>query len=160
MLYPWLEVGCGEGYNLTPGDVGVDVDERALSLVNPWCTALMGEATAIPFPSNRFPVVFCVGLLMHLQAGEWEKALQEMARCAQEVVLIGEYVGEVEREKENPYWQGLLWERPYSPPEGWVLKETVRWLSPFDRDVTFLLFTPLTQPPGASPPPARQREIV
>ncbi len=141
-LWPWCEVGCGEGYNLFPGDVGVDVDPRALSHLSPQCIPVIGEATTLPFPPRWFTVVFCVGLLMHLPGGEWERTLQEMARISREVLLIGEYVGDQEREKENPHWKGLLWERPYTPPEGWVLRESIHGLSPFDPDVTFLLYTP------------------
>lgn len=139
MIYwPWLEVGCGEGYNLYYGDVGVDIDPRPLSYLPPkQMIPILSNSDFLPFPANSFHVSFCIGLLMHQVDGEWQQTLAEMARVTSHLILIGEYMGETETPEPNPHWEGLLYRRPYTPPLGWELIHTQTNLKPFDSSVTF-----------------------
>ena len=131
---PWLEVGCGEGHNLLPGDVGLDCDPRRLAR---W--VVLGSVYALPFRDEEFSVVFSVGCLMHLPSGEkesWQAAVAEMARCSSRYVLIGEYMA---MEEEEIPWHGerdVLWARPYSIPGCEQVRET-KPLRPFDEGITF-----------------------
>lgn len=137
---PWLEAGCGVRANLYARDVGFDV------AAHPW--ALPGDIRQLPCASGSFAVTFCVGVLMHLPDGEWQRGLAELARVAQHVVIIGEY--EADREMDllwNPETgaqgagqPGLLWARPYSAPLGWKLTRKCRPLPGFGSDVTFFGF--------------------
>ena len=147
-LYPtqreqvWCEVGCGVRANIYPSDLGIDVDAR----LDPDITASILD---LPLPDESISVMLCVGLLMHLPAGHWQVALREMARCAQDAIIIGEYVS---MQDSDLYWdwhngemgwgdKGLLWERPYPAPDGWreVARTINHRLFPY---VTFLVFTP------------------
>lgn len=148
---PWLEVGCGEGDNLLYGDIGLDVDKRLAPIVEQKGARFVeGRAQELPFPDACFSVVFCIGLLMHLPDGEWQKALAEMSRVASHVVVIGEYWAPEERDlRWNPVvgtiytsegTPGLLWARPYPPPAGWFTISGDHMVEGFDPSVTFLAF--------------------
>lgn len=150
-LSRWLEVGCGIGANMFPGDIGLDCDPRPLSALTPDKTGVIGHAYNLPFPDAHFPVVFSVGCLMHLPSCEngdsvkhgycatWQGAVQEMARVSAHFVLIGEYI---EPEERDLHWQdraGLCWARPYTVPGFRRVKKD--YLSPpFDPEVDFELW--------------------
>jgi len=88
-----LDVGCGWGKMVIPclragmTTVGVDIstvmlrklrersenDRECLHLVN-------AEAGSLPFASDRFDVVWCHSVLMHLSRREAEEGIAEMAR--------------------------------------------------------------------------------
>ena len=137
---PWLEVGCGEGHNILPGDVGLDCDPRRLARLSAYDnTGVVGSAYSLPFIDEAFVVVFSVGCLMHLPSGEgetWQAAVAEMARCSSRNIIIGEYMAM--EEKEIP-WHGerdVLWTRPYLIPGCELIRET-KPLRPFDEGITF-----------------------
>jgi SAM-dependent methyltransferase len=135
----WLEIGCGRGHNLLRGDYGVDADRRQLKYCPAWVTTRYGLATDIPFVSGFSPVVFSVGLLMHMPYGEWQKALDEMRRVSSCYVILGEHWAEEEKAIENEHWPGLLWERPYSHPLLRLISRTCPLL-PFDPSVSFMVY--------------------
>lgn len=142
----WLEVGCGIGTNLCEGDVGVDYDPRVVrELTRYWRASRLGLVARAQelscFTEKTFSVVFCVGLLMHLPDGEWQKAMGEMTRVSRWYVIVGEYLTAFCQHALS--WEDqddLLWERPYPAPAGWRVEKVVHPLSPFDRDVVFLVF--------------------
>lgn len=143
--FQWLEVGCGVGANLYDTDYGVDI------VSHPRVDAF-GDIRALYCASRSFAVAFCVGVLMHLPDGEWQKGLNELCRVAEHAVIIGEYVAPAEHDllwnPETGHFEngqpGLLWERPYPAPEGWRLQETRRPLPGFDPRVEFRVFVPAT----------------
>lgn len=138
---PWLEVGCGRGDNLLPGDVGLDCDARQLSyLFHKGVVPVLGSATSLPFPDAAFLTVMSVGCMMHLNGEDLEKALKELTRVAHKYVILGEYLAEQEEPVTGKHWDGLLWQRPYHPPKGWQFMKSVRAPVPFDPDVTFLVW--------------------
>ncbi len=155
-LQPWLELGCGQRWNMTSYDIGLDIDPRNRPHM------VWDVRQGIPVTDQSFPVVFCVGLLMHLPwIGAYEIhgdafpknckgaqfVLSEMARVAQRAVIIGEYVSAVENDLLWDYHNGsfgngepgLVWERPYAAPEGYELKKQAK-LAPFGERPTFLAF--------------------
>lgn len=154
----WLEVGCGRGYNLLPGDVGLDCDPRQLAFLPLSVIPIIGHAYNLSlFPDNSFEVVFSVGCLMHLPSSPtpvsypigqrpkkihwdtWQEAAEEMARVSSRYVILGEYWGEQEEPVTGKHWEGCLWRRPYTVP-GRTLIKTVQPLLPFDPDVTFTVW--------------------
>ena len=138
---PWLEVGCGRGDNLLPGDVGVDCDVRQLSyLFNKGVVPVLASATALPFPDRSFLTVVSVGCLMHLSGEDLEKALKELTRVSHKFIILGEYLAEQEEAVSGKHWDGMLWKRPYLPPKGWQFVKSVLAPVPFDADVTFLVW--------------------
>lgn len=151
----WLELGCGMGTNMRMGDVGIDIDPRVLvRLRSDNKIGLIGNARFIPFiPGNSFPVVFCVGLLMHLPDEYWQQAFREMVRTSIDYVICGEYDASEERVRVWEGEEGLLWERPYGRlwceglladmAENLKLVEVVSGVPPFDDDVTFFIWRKL-----------------
>ena len=92
-----LDVGCGTG--LLRGAVGghtwtgLDTDsgalERARGRLRDGDRLVSGGAAALPFPSHRFDLVVCHGLLHHLDPAQLNEALSEMARvCRGQLLLL------------------------------------------------------------------------
>ncbi len=152
---PWLELGCGQGWNMTSYDIGLDIDPRNKPHM------VWDVRQGLPFTDQSFPVVFCVGLLMHLswefshdgitvtdpKGGGAQFVLSAMARVAQHAVIIGEYIADVEKDLLWDYHNGsfgngqpgLVYERPYPTPEGFTLTKQTK-LEAFGDRPTFLVF--------------------
>ena len=141
---PWCEIGCGVRANLQARDCGIDIDRRLTPTV-------VASAVALPLSVDAYPVVFCVGLLMHLPHGEWQQALTEMTRVARRAVIIGEYLAPWESDRHwNPctgtFGDGpscLVWTRSYTAPPGWRIRvRRTAFPTVFGSDVTFLVLVP------------------
>lgn len=83
-----LDVGCGTGVfaESFPGSYcGLDINPEYIKKAQKTLagTFVCGDATALPFDSDSFPLVFTFGVLHHLDADNRKKMLQEMWRvCA------------------------------------------------------------------------------
>ena len=155
---PWLEAGCGKRANIYCTDVGVDLVDHGGNLV--------ADIRSMPMFADRvFPVAFCVGVLMHLPDGEWQKGLAELCRVARYVVIIGEYVAPVEHDlRWNPETgthgdglPGLLWTRPYAALGGWRKQET--WQTPGSEQLRERSFGLASEPMYETPIARRGRRL-
>lgn len=71
------QLGAAEAHGIDIGAAGiVDARERARGLGN--VTFQQASVEAIPYPDDKFDVVWCAGVLMHV--GNEDKALDELAR--------------------------------------------------------------------------------
>lgn len=154
--HPALEIGCGRGFNLVPGDVGLDCDVRQLAYLPDGVIPIVGHAYDLSmFPDGAFPLVMSVGCLMHLPDlrrhwdemplmvdTSWQHAAAEIARVSSQYVLLGEYWAEQEQEILGHNWDHCLWARPYTVPGMRKIKQ-VSPLLPFDRDIVFLVWEKL-----------------
>jgi SAM-dependent methyltransferase len=172
----FLEIGCGIGANLMPGDVGVDIDPRVVAMIKPKVVGLVGRACELRFLHDGFSsVVLAVGLLMHLPGNMLPYVLQEIARVSRNGIILGEYVlpEEIdlmwnpdtgahlpvdvkEARRQGTVSDGqssLLWARPYDlSPFGFKKVLEKKKCYPFDDDLTFQVWKrqkPLPKPSSA-----------
>lgn len=119
-----LEVGCNVGGNLrwlaellgARNVAGVDVNERALEVVRselPGVDARVASARKLPFPDDRFDLVFTTGVLIHQSPEELPRVMDEIVRCSRRYVLCGEY--RADELEEVPYrgQRGALYKQDY-----------------------------------------------
>ena len=91
-----LEVGCGEGRQLTaigaryPAAELVGLDLPDVELEEQWDAVpsemVQGSALSLPFADNAFDLVMAIEVLEHLPSPE--DALREIARVASELVVL------------------------------------------------------------------------
>lgn len=137
-----LEVGCNAGANLaaitfSPSMfrprvapiAGVDVNVHALMEFKTltWDTWTSGRyvydprrhdvrvapATALPFGSRAFELVFTSGVLIHLDDEQLSRAMDEIVRVSRRYVLAIEYFAPTRVEVPYRGHAGALWKRPY-----------------------------------------------
>lgn len=148
-----LEVGAGRGDNLPNCGVGLEVDLRQLQHFLLGRVGVWGDACELPFAPSSFDTVFCVGLLMHFDAGQWPKVAREMQRVARSRIVWGEYEHVTEKPLVRKGWDGALWARDYMPGipgdpfQSWVLKDRKWTLDGFDPDVVFFVWEPKVREP-------------
>lgn len=136
-LPAWVELGCGVGANLCPGDIGIDCDARVLEpAINMGIIGLVGTSPFLHFlPDNLTKCCLAVGLLMHLNHALSDLTIEQMQRISSKYIILGEYIDSTEREIPWHDVEGGLFARPYDVP-GWTkVKETM--LEPFGPEVTF-----------------------
>ena len=74
-----LDVGCGTGRHLDPGDAGVDLDHaRLLAARERYRLVAVAEAHALPFPDGSFATVYAIRMLN--DAGRIDLVLREIHR--------------------------------------------------------------------------------
>lgn len=154
----WLEVGCGRGFNLRSGDVGLDSDDRQLRFLPDGVTGIHGSASRIAAVSASFVVVLSVGCLMHQSGVGLTAALAEMARVSSQFVILGEYLAESEVPLAGKRWDGMLWARAYAVPD-FFLQETRCPLPPFDEDLTFQVWRKQGRIRRSMEKPKQQAEV-
>ncbi len=117
-----LEVGCNVGANLrwlVDGDrrvVGVDVNQGALAALRRevgGATGVEAPARSLPFADNEFDLTFTMGVLIHQPDESLGAVMDELVRCSQRYVLIGEYHGDVTEEVPYRGVSGALFRRDY-----------------------------------------------
>ncbi|MCG2796522.1 MAG: class I SAM-dependent methyltransferase [Actinomycetia bacterium] len=85
-----LEVGCGDGLIINRIAVeermGTDLSKEGLKSVN--CPTVICPAHDMPFPDRRWDVVIASEVLEHIPEDEYEKSLCEIARIANNCILI------------------------------------------------------------------------
>jgi SAM-dependent methyltransferase len=91
-----LEVGCGEGRQLTaigsrfPGADLIGIDLPDVELMEAWdgveSAMVQGSALTLPFTDDSFDLVLCIEVLEHLP--DPEQALREIARVASDAVVV------------------------------------------------------------------------
>jgi pseudaminic acid biosynthesis-associated methylase len=119
-----LEVGCGQGANLSPiarrldpGDVwGIDVGATALQRAReaaPGANLVRGPARHLPFRDRFVDLVYTVGVLIHQPDESLGEVIDEIVRCADRFVLWAEY--HAAGTEEVPYHgqAGALFRRDY-----------------------------------------------
>lgn len=74
-----LDVGCGAGRHLRPGDTGVDLDPARVRLARDRSRRVaVADAHALPFPDGSFDTVYAIRMLN--DAGRIDLVLREMRR--------------------------------------------------------------------------------
>jgi SAM-dependent methyltransferase len=71
--------------------VGSDVSPAMMSVAKrrlPAIEFFQGDATSLPFDSDSFDAVTCIGLLMHLDATTRVAVLKELARISRRSVIV------------------------------------------------------------------------
>jgi ubiquinone/menaquinone biosynthesis C-methylase UbiE len=91
-----LEVGCGEGRQLTaigsrfPGADLIGLDLPDVELMEAWdgveSAMVQGSALTLPFADNTFDLVLCIEVLEHVP--DPEHAMREIARVASDAVVV------------------------------------------------------------------------
>lgn len=78
-----LDLGCGTGRLLHFGTHGLDYSKAMVTEAqkkHPAKDVRVGSALATPYPGESFSTVFSFHLLMHLQAADIPKVIEEVAR--------------------------------------------------------------------------------
>jgi len=90
-----LDIGCGTGWLLKAASerglftCGIDVSAEAVKLSrknSPMSVVESASVTKIPFPSETFDYITCIGVLEHFT--EMEKAFNEMKRVAKKSAMF------------------------------------------------------------------------
>lgn len=114
-----LDVACGTGFltqHLHDDVVGLDQSARMLEIAQariPHATFVQGDALALPFPNTSFERIFTTYFYCHLEEPERLRFLEEAARVAYELVVIGSHA---EPGEERAAWEervledGSRWE--------------------------------------------------
>jgi pseudaminic acid biosynthesis-associated methylase len=119
-----LEVGCNLGGNLKwiashlpPQDVyGVDINLKALQELHrglPGVNALYSPARELPFRDRWFDMVFTMGVLIHQPPETLSIVMAEIVRCADRLVLCGEYFSPEPMEVTYRGETGALFKRDF-----------------------------------------------
>jgi SAM-dependent methyltransferase len=124
-----LDVGCGTGvlaqriaeagYEVS----GVDPSQGMLSVLErsaPAVEAKAGSGTDLPFPDDRFDLVYCVAVMHHIaDPAAVRSTLAEMVRVAKPggLVLVWDH------NPRNPYWKSLMARVPQDTGEERLIGE-------------------------------------
>jgi len=89
-----LDIGCGIGldYDHYRGSdiryLGVDITPKFVEAAKQrGAPAEVGDVLNLRFKDESFDTIYCKDLLIHLQPGEWRRALKEMARVAKKQII-------------------------------------------------------------------------
>lgn len=105
-----LDVGCGNGawgHHLKKGHPDVEivgVDRSQTALDNVTFRKVSASVDELPFEDKEFDVVSCLQVIEHLNVPTYEKALDEMARVAANMIII-----------EVPYRENIIENRTDCP---------------------------------------------
>jgi SAM-dependent methyltransferase len=88
-----LDVGCGNGFFTRPLSAwaectALDVSQRMLDLNPVKAVKVCGDVQSMPFPDNKFDLVFCSNLLHHVS--DPVAAVFEMRRVSSRYVVLSE----------------------------------------------------------------------
>lgn len=133
-----LEIGCNRGFNLAPISRGnreahiwgVDINKRALHLLHknhPHINGGWADVFELPFMSEWFDFVFCVGLLIHIHPNNLHQAINEMWRVCGRYLMVAEYYSP--NWEELPYYgqRNALFKGPYGEfVEGVIGKKPIQ----------------------------------
>lgn len=107
-----LEVGSGSlgiiPYLKKPID-GIDIDFSGPQ--TPLLNKIKGSSLELPFRKNSYEVAICVDTLEHIEKGQREKAIAEILRVANKMVVIVVPVGnlsEIQDKKLERYYQKVF----------------------------------------------------
>jgi pseudaminic acid biosynthesis-associated methylase len=119
-----LEVGCNIGANLhwlaqilPPSEVtGIDINPLALEALKknvPGVQAVLSGARRLPFPDEKFELVFTAGVLIHQPEETLVQVMGEVYRLSKRYVLCLEYHSDLIVEVPYRDQSGALFKRPY-----------------------------------------------
>jgi pseudaminic acid biosynthesis-associated methylase len=117
-----LEVGCNIGHNLMCLNTkdrelyGVDINKSAIEAARsriPSALLSVNRAQSLPWKTNRFDLVFTMGVLIHQPDETIESVMSEIVRCAKKWVLCAEYHSDVAVDVPYRGIPGSLFKRNY-----------------------------------------------
>lgn len=128
-----LEVGSG-GLGIAPylgrEVVGVDID--FYPPFHPLLKQVKGSVLHLPFPPNSFKIVICVDMLEHLEPAKRQKAISQMLKIAEKMVIIAVPCGR-EAYLQDKYLNQLFKKKYKSPYR--FLDEQVQYGLPEENDI-------------------------